>query len=270
MLNDRKDYNKLFVVCIYALFWICILLTGGLMLLFGEKVPMQLLVTICSWTPTMVLLIMFKKLVPDTTRRDFFKKLFRPKINWGMLLAVTVIQLLIVLASVYIVSFQEKVSMLSLLDFSLPTLSYIFFVSLITGATGEESAWRGYLFPVMAKKSGVIKGSILLGLIWGFWHAPLWLATSGFAGLDLIIYIATSIVLIVSVSVIIGICYNHNKNLVIPIWIHLILNFSGSLYAGNIGKVLVFYFYLTLLYVLTAVGFYLWHKETYKDSVNMD
>lgn len=72
MLNESKDYNKLFVVCVYALFWIFILLTGGAMFLFGEKVPMQLLVTICSWTPTIVLLVMFEKLVPDTTRRDFF------------------------------------------------------------------------------------------------------------------------------------------------------------------------------------------------------
>lgn len=270
VLNKKKNYNKLFIVCVYALFWSFILLIGGMLLLFSEKVPMQLLVTICSWTPTMVLLIMFQKLLPDTSRRDFFNKLFREKINWRMLFTVTVIQFLIVLVSIYIVSFQNRVSVLSLLNLSLPVLLYAFFVSLITGATGEEFAWRGYLFPVMAKKSGVIKGSILLGLIWAFWHAPLWFATSGFSGSDLIIYIATFMIMIISVSVIIGICYNHNRNLVIPIWIHLLVNFSASLYAGNIENALDVTIYLALLYVLTAFGFCLWHKKTHKVSINME
>lgn len=231
-------------------------------LLFGEKVPMQLLVTICSWTPTIVLLIMFKKLVPDTSRMDFFRNLFRPKINWGMFLTVTAIQLLIALASISIVSFQKEVPILSMVNLSLPMLLYAFFVSLITGATGEEFAWRGYLFPVMAKKSGVIKGSTLLGFIWVFWHTPLWFATSGFFGLDLVIYIAIFMVMIISVSVIIGICYNHNNNLVIPMWIHLLVNFSASFYAGNIENALDVTIYLALLYLLTAFGFYIWHKKT--------
>lgn len=261
MSHKKKDYTKLFVVYVYAWFWFSILLTGGVMLLFGEKTPMQLLTTICSWTPTIVLLIMFKRILPHTTRRDFFKSLFKTKINWVMLLFVTAIQILLVIATIWIMSFQKEVSMLSLLNVSLPLLSYAFFISVITGATGEESAWRGYLFPIMAKKSGVIKGSVLLGLIWGFWHTPLWFATSGFAGLDLVLYIVAFMVSVVSVSVIIGICYNHNKNLVIPIWIHLIYNFSMSLYAGRAEDLVVLFLYFTLLYVLTAFGFYLWYQK---------
>lgn len=266
MVDEGKNYNKLFVVWVYALFWISILLIGGLLALFGEKLPMQLLVTISSWTPTMVLIIMFEKLMPNTTRKDFFKRLFRPKINWSLFLGVTVIQLFLALASIYIVSVQKGVPMLSMINLSLPMLFYAFFVSLITGATGEEFAWRGYLFPVMAKKSGIIKGSILLGLIWAFWHAPLWFATSGFTGLDLVIYIATFMVMIISVSVIIGICYNHNNNLVIPMWIHLLVNFSASFYAGNMENILDVTIYLALLYLFTAFGFSLWHKRMHKIS----
>lgn len=259
VLAEKKDYTKSFVVYVYALFWVSILLAGGALFLFGEMTPMQLLITICSWTPTIVLLIMFKRLLPDTTRRSFFKNLFVAKVNWGMLLVVTAIQLLIVLVSIWAVSLRQEVSMLSSLNLSLPLLSYSFFISLVGGATGEESAWRGYLFPIMAKKSGVIKGSVLLGFIWAFWHAPLWFATSGFSGLDLVAYIAMFIVLIVSVSVIIGVCYAHNRNLVVPIWIHLVTNFAITLYAGN--ALLELFTYVALLYVPTAFGFYLWHKK---------
>lgn len=157
VLDDSKDYKKIFIVFVFALFWISILLTGLAMVVFGEKAPMQLFVTICSWTPTFVLLIMFKKLVANTSRIGYFRNLFREKINWGMLLTVTIIQLSLVLVCIWILSLQNRVSILSVLNLSLPVLSYGFFTSLITGATGEESAWRGYLFPVMVKESGVIK-----------------------------------------------------------------------------------------------------------------
>lgn len=252
---------KLFIVYVYVLFWVFLLLAGGMILLFGDIVPMQLFFVVGSWTPTIVLLIMFNKLLPNTTRKEFFKKLFKPKLNWQMLSLVTIIQILVVLASIFILSLQTKSSMISMLNLSFPILSYAFFTSLITGATGEESAWRGYLFPIMTKRSGVIKGSMLLGVIWGFWHAPLWFVTSGFTGINLVIYIASFFILIVAISVIIGICYNHNKNIIVPIWIHLILNFSMSFYAGSANKAIDITIYIVLLYVPIAFGFYLWHKR---------
>ncbi|MBA2284357.1 MAG: CPBP family intramembrane metalloprotease [Ktedonobacteraceae bacterium] len=37
---------------------------------------------------------------------------------------------------------------------------------------GEEFGWRGYLLPRLAPLGG-LRAAILVGLIWGFWHAPL-------------------------------------------------------------------------------------------------
>ena len=37
---------------------------------------------------------------------------------------------------------------------------------------GEEFGWRGYLLPRLAPLGG-IPAAIIVGLIWGFWHAPL-------------------------------------------------------------------------------------------------
>ncbi len=37
---------------------------------------------------------------------------------------------------------------------------------------GEEFGWRGYLLPRLAPLGG-LPAAILVGLIWGFWHAPL-------------------------------------------------------------------------------------------------
>ncbi len=46
------------------------------------------------------------------------------------------------------------------------------FVNLIN-CFGEEWGWRGFLLPRMLKQFKVVPALLLIGLIWGLWHAPL-------------------------------------------------------------------------------------------------
>lgn len=49
-----------------------------------------------------------------------------------------------------------------------------FFLMLIIGGGQEEFGWRGYAQEPLQEKIGVIPASLVIGLIWGFWHLPLW------------------------------------------------------------------------------------------------
>jgi membrane protease YdiL (CAAX protease family) len=42
------------------------------------------------------------------------------------------------------------------------------------GGGQEEIGWRGYISPLLEKKFGLIAGSLILGIVWGMWHIPLW------------------------------------------------------------------------------------------------
>lgn len=44
---------------------------------------------------------------------------------------------------------------------------------MLIGAIGEEAGWRGVLQPEMERRFGVFKGTLLVGLIWGYWHLPI-------------------------------------------------------------------------------------------------
>lgn len=45
-------------------------------------------------------------------------------------------------------------------------------ITMLIGGIGEEAGWRGILQPELERRFGLFKGTVLVGLIWGFWHLP--------------------------------------------------------------------------------------------------
>jgi len=49
-----------------------------------------------------------------------------------------------------------------------------FILMLVLGGGQEEFGWRGYALEPLQEKIGVIPASLVIGVIWGTWHLPLW------------------------------------------------------------------------------------------------
>jgi hypothetical protein len=55
----------------------------------------------------------------------------------------------------------------------IPAFLYVLFTSVI----GEEIGWRGYALPRLQEDHSALAASLILGLVWGAWHLPLfWMA----------------------------------------------------------------------------------------------
>lgn len=43
------------------------------------------------------------------------------------------------------------------------------------GPLGEESGWRGFLLPLLQMRFNAVWASVIVGIVWAFWHLPLFL-----------------------------------------------------------------------------------------------
>lgn len=218
---------KKYVMYTYLTFWLMILAFGGLISVIanGNGFAMQWTVVICSWSPTIVLVALSKKILNGISLKEFYKGAFRDQVSLLWFSISTFIIVGIHILSI-IVNGYVATSALSLhISASYPAVIWSLIFSILQGASGEESGWRGYLLPRLEENYGFAKSNVILGFIWAFWHLPLWFITSGYTGWMLLQYIVSFIVCIVSFTVLMGWIQLKCRNLFLAFWMHFLFNF---------------------------------------------
>lgn len=219
----------LFLLLTYALFFVGFALVG---ILFSLGSPNYLVAPVqvaMAWTPTVAFAIIHRKVDPGRSLWRYIADLFATRIRMQPLLAAILIPVgatMVVWIGYSLVSGKALFDLVA--DLSVPAILVMFADSLIRGPLGEELGWRGYLQIELNKRFSLLGSSLIVGVIWGLWHLPLWFV-SGFQGVDLLLYIVFFMVGLVSFSVIIGYVYDRGGNLLYAILLHQMLNFTGRL-----------------------------------------
>lgn len=87
---------------------------------------------------------------------------------------------------------------------------------------GEELGWRGYALPRLARRFGLPGASVMLGLLWAFWHLPLFfMVGTGSTGQSFVVYLLQ----VTAVSVAMGWLYwRTDGSLLLVMLMHAAMN----------------------------------------------
>jgi len=238
-----------FVTTSYVIFFVLFMIIGMSIVFGAPESITNILQIISAWSSTFAFVLLFKKIYPGLRLKDFVKEQFAPKIRLSVLSIAVMIQVAIIAVTIFLLSITNDTQNLALSFTGLGLLFFAFIDTLVRGPLGEELGWRGYALNELKKKYSPLKSALLVGILWGFWHTPLWFA-SGYTGVNLFKYIVLFMIGIISFSIIVTLFYNLNKNLVIPIIIHQLFNFSLVLIKGELLDILV---YVMLSYFVVAI-----------------
>lgn len=204
--------------------------------------------------------------------KEFFKKCFQFKIEPKYYIIAIILSMIPIVFSHY---YPNIMGLRKLPDTYFPVeadiplvlifIIYIFVMFLIGGGQ-EEFGWRGYILEPLQEKLGLIKASLLIGLIWGLWHYPLWLMT----GEGHVYYSFFGFVLFaISFSVIIGIMYEVSSKKMVIAWVmHAISNLTLSMFPVFFSEDVAqpSYWVMVIMNILLAIVMVVWYTISQKNQ----
>ena len=162
------------------LLWIPYFLSGAELGLLPITLP-NLLILLGQYGPMIIALVMSLAIGGSPAARRLLRRhlQWRVGVGWYLLAIFGPFLALGVVAAGWI-----EAGPMGQLVANLPTiiaayLIYVLFAKLfLGGGLGEEAGWRGFALPRLQERHGATRASLILGLLWAGWHAPLYLSAT--------------------------------------------------------------------------------------------
>ena len=131
-----------------------------------------------------------------------------------------------------------------------------FILMMLIGGGQEEFGWRGYAQQPLQEKIGVIPASLLIGVIWGLWHLPLWFMAGD---LHSAYSFFAFVIMTTSISLMYAWLYNSGgKKLLLVVIFHAMNNTAAPLLPflhGIVGKPETAYWLYSAVNVIIGIIF---------------
>jgi len=111
-LRRKKKLKKpvaSFILLTNIIFWPLFLLVGAIKMLGFPAWVFDIMLCLSAWSSTFAFAVLFKKIYPGQSFRQFVKNKFKNKLKFSVLLTVSMIQVIIFLLILFFVSNHSEV-----------------------------------------------------------------------------------------------------------------------------------------------------------------
>ena len=173
---------SIFFVLAYLIAWSIYAIQVGLL---PFKLPEPIADFLVNWAPGFAAIIV----VAALAGLDGIRRLLRPLLRWRVSLQWYTVVLLLPPLLVF-----TAIGITILFGGPFPQFSQVFgphlalLPILLFFNMGEEIGWRGFALPRLQARQSALVASLILGVIWGLWHAPKFFLT-GQLSTDLLVFL---------------------------------------------------------------------------------
>ncbi|MCO5945685.1 CPBP family intramembrane glutamic endopeptidase [Mucilaginibacter flavidus] len=182
--------------------------------------------------------------------KTLLTKILKWRVNYRWYLFALLIPVVCVVPSlcIYLYILHKP---LDLSEWYLPLI--LFFIFIPFSPLWEEIGWRGFLLPILQDKFRPLTAAVILGLIWGIWHIPMYL-THNPEGSRTQLFLVYFIIGTVPITILFVWLYNKTESLLITIFFHAAINATFALFGKVPTGELRPFIYTMIFFTIAATG----------------
>ena len=255
-IMNKSLRTKTFLIITFTLMYLCSIVTILLIRLgdisFANPL-IQVLQIIAGGSPTIAAFYIVFYRYNQNKKDSFLSRLFLFKV-YPLWWAYAIILPFLILIFIHLI-YYKSLNHISL-EFNHWMQLPIVLVSSIFAGGLEEIGWRGVLFDEMKTKFSVLKITIIIGVLWAFWHLPLFFIKElAFSELNFFPYLLSTIMF----SGFLNYLILKTRSIALAVLMHASINTAGN-FGLNIITAHSLWNYLGLI-LMILLSFYLIYKE---------
>lgn len=223
-----------FFVLTYAIAW----MLWAPLVIFRDRVPPSLafvLLMLGSLVPSTVRVVFVALLRGRSGVRTLLGRLVHARIGLRWYLAAVALTMLVPLAVGISILMGGNTPVV---DNTILGVLFLFAFMIFPGsALGEELGWRGFALPRMQARQNALKASLVIGILWGTWHLPLWLR--GAESNPISLYVPFVLAVIASSVIYTWLYNNTGGSLFIIVLYHAAINLPITVLITPLGSQMV-------------------------------